>query len=464
MRLGAFFGKKSSGESAKTTVVDSIKPSTPATISLQPDVPILDANIAVVSPQKSIQKTARCDYESYFLPFQIPSRAVLAPHNRHMEDPAKLVAATSRLDALISQEDVAMEPIPIESLRSKLPSTSRGGPSVPLTDIVARINGSSDHPIDLTQEADRDPLGLLKQIPMKYIHFGEDVRPPYYGTYTKPHNPRDAAHLARNPCARTLPEINYDYDSEAEWEEPEEGEDLDSDGDEDLESEGDDDMEGFLDDEDDAQVKRRLIGGGDLQPISTGLCWEDASGVSRLNDGSGAISTEFKDFRMGFLLTPHPQSIEPFSTAYWAPDPTPTVKHNSSPGSNIMNSLMQPPRMPLSQRPANGLLNSASRTPAPGAKPKAAKAPGRMVSAEQLPAFKEAIQGSDLTKIAMIESLKKQYAYPKYTLLLTYLFALGSQILKRTRSRIPSALWQYDLAQHRLRSAGRWSEHLLYLK
>ena len=33
---------------------------------------------------------------------------------------------------------------------------------------------------------------------------------------------------------RTLPEVNYDYDSEAEWEEPEEGEDLE-DGEEDGE-------------------------------------------------------------------------------------------------------------------------------------------------------------------------------------------------------------------------------------
>ncbi len=73
--------------------------------------------------------------------------------------------------------------------------------------------------------------------------------------------------------------MDYDYDSEGEWEEPGEGEDLDSEGEEEIESEDGDDMEGFLDDEDVADSakalqKRRLVT-GDLEPISTGLCWED---------------------------------------------------------------------------------------------------------------------------------------------------------------------------------------------
>jgi chromatin assembly factor 1 subunit A len=136
---------------------------------------------------------------------------------------------------------------------------------------------------------------------MKYIHFGEDVRPPYYGTYTKSYTDKEAARLARNPASRLRQDTNYDYDSEAEWDEPEEGEDLDSEGDDDADEEAEDDMDGFLDDEEDPQLKRRLIS-GDLEPISTGLCWQDGQGVSRLNDGSGAICTDFREFSMGFLL------------------------------------------------------------------------------------------------------------------------------------------------------------------
>jgi chromatin assembly factor 1 subunit A len=60
----------------------------------------------------------------------------------------------------------------------------------------------------------------------------------------------------------------------------------------------------------------------------------------------------------------------------------------------------------------NGLLNtlngpqkSAAATPTKPAKAK------RQVPTEQLPAFKAEIEGKDLTKIGMIEALKK--AFPK---------------------------------------------------
>jgi chromatin assembly factor 1 subunit A len=350
----------------------------------------------------------------------------MAPHNRYIEDAEKMASARSRLDQLLSQEDVAMEPVTIGSIISQLPKYRRRGLQLcSIAEIVERVNSSSDHPIDLTQEnvdKSEDPLVLLKRIPMKYLHFPEDVRPPYYGTYTRLHTAREERRLARNPFSRTLPQANYDYDSEAEWEEPEEGEDIDSDGEEDLDEDGDDDLEGFLDDEDDAQVKRRLIS-SDLQPVSTGICWEDPHGVSRLNDGSGAISTEFKEFRMGCLLgmsllmpynqvltatEPYPRSIDPFSTAYWAPEPKSSVAASSS--------AMQPPRMPLTQRPMNSMLNTlnaATSTPVPNTGPKPAKPPKRMIPNDQLPDFKAEVEGSDLTKIALIEALKKKYVYYK---------------------------------------------------
>ena len=73
-----------------------------------------------------------------------------------------------------------------------------------------------------------------------------------------------------------MPDTNYDYDSEAEWEEPGEGEDLLSEGEEEVDDEDDGDMEDFLDDEEtaDAKSKRRPLL-GDLQPSCTGLCWTD---------------------------------------------------------------------------------------------------------------------------------------------------------------------------------------------
>jgi chromatin assembly factor 1 subunit A len=59
----------------------------------------------------------------------------------------------------------------------------------------------------------------------------------------------------------------------------------------------------------------------------------------------------------------------------------------------------------------NGMLNTLNPSSAPSAtavKPAASK---KTVPDDQLPAFKAEIQGKDLTKLGMIEALKK--AFPK---------------------------------------------------
>jgi chromatin assembly factor 1 subunit A len=298
LRLNNFFVKKDSGaDGVGNAVVDVNQNSTPV------ELVTVDTNACPVSPQKLRVQKAKSAYDGYFFPFQLPSHATMAPYNHYAEDPTRIAEAESRLQKLIAQENVEMDPMSIESIKYKFTANAgRGVQTSSFAEIVNRINSSSGNPVDLTYgEGDsRDPLQLLKEIPMKYLHFGEDVRPPYWGTYTKPHSKREALKLARNPISRTLRETDYDYDSEAEWEELD-GEDLGSDDDEDMDDEADDDMDGFLDDENDPLLKRRHIT-TDNEPVSTGLCWEDAEGVSRLNDGSDAISTEFKAYKLGFLL------------------------------------------------------------------------------------------------------------------------------------------------------------------
>lgn len=74
------------------------------------------------------------------------------------------------------------------------------------------------------------------------------------------------------------------------------------------------------------------------------------------------------------------------------------------------NGPMNPPRLPLAARPVNGLLNtlnSTSSAPSSGAA-KATKTK-RMVAPEQLQAFKDEVEGQDLTKLGMIEALKKKF-------------------------------------------------------
>ncbi|KAL5422353.1 hypothetical protein PMIN04_004774 [Paraphaeosphaeria minitans] len=409
MRLNAFFSKpKSIAEPTSNTMVEPVKKLSTGHTSLSSDTFEAVANATPPSPQKAIARNAQSDYERVFLPFSLPPTGILAPLNAFYSTPKDLAAAQARLDNIVTHKDVEMEPVTMETLPSIFPKLRRGLLTKSMAEIVDRINGSAYNPIDLTEDLNTKPLDLLKQVSMKYLHFGEDVRPPYFGTYTKHHDPEQERKVARNPTFRGLADLNYDYDSEAEWDEPGEGEDLDSEGEEDLEEEGEEDLDGFLDDEDDPEVKRRLLN-GDQEPVSTGLCWEDARGVSRLNDGSGAISTDFKDFRMGFLLQTQ-TPIDPFSDSYWAPEvPSSRASIQALTKGDQSSGSMNPPRLPLTTRPVNvsGLINTLNGpSPALGAKPGKAK---RMIDASLLPAFKAEVAGSDLTKIGMIEALKKKF-------------------------------------------------------
>jgi chromatin assembly factor 1 subunit A len=72
---------------------------------------------------------------------------------------------------------------------------------------------------------------------------------------------------------------------------------------------------------------------------------------------------------------------------------------------------MNPPRAPLTQRTVNGLINTFNapqQTPGSASKPAKVK---RTVPPEHLSAFKDEVRGKDLTKIGMVEALKK--VFPK---------------------------------------------------
>lgn len=139
-------------------------------------------------------------------------------------------------------------------------------PSRTVREILSGGSGASN-PIDLTGDVE------LNKYYAKFLFYCEDARPPYVGTFSRPVPIRSARKLARNPFSRDLPDTNYEYDSEAEWELPQEGdEDLLSDED-DLEgSEDEDDLDGFLDDENDVLQRQKIV--SEMQPVSSGLCWE----------------------------------------------------------------------------------------------------------------------------------------------------------------------------------------------
>ncbi|OJD32977.1 chromatin assembly factor 1 subunit a [Diplodia corticola] len=370
------------------------------------------------SPQKKVQS----DYEQTFLPYEKKTHEILAPQTLFWADrsDADREAAIARLNGMAASGSEHTKQQVLNLLEKRdfstllgIPAAERGkrGVRYPLVrDIVAQLQGSSDQPVDLTEETSekkmRGLLETLKAVPMKYIHFTEDVRPPYCGTFTKIQSDRESRRLAIKPFLRSLPEANYDYDSECEWEEPEEGEDLDAEDEEDLDSDGAEDLEDFLEDDDEAAHSKRRLITGDLEPVSTGLCWEDSKGVLRKADGSCDSKMTLSEFRMGVLLEPRPKSIDPFSTAYWETQPQPA----SSSETKHAFGTMQPPRLPLHARPENG-ADVNVKLPAKTANGSAGvpKPPKRTIPVELMAEFKDAIKGSDLTKIALIEALKKRF-------------------------------------------------------
>ena len=88
-----------------------------------------------------------------------------------------------------------------------------------------------------------------EKVPIKLLKFSTDVRPGYCGTWTK----TSAVVNGRNPFAKDVDVLDYEYDSEAEWDDdPEDAEDV---GAEDMSVDGaeegamsdsDDDLDGWL--------------------------------------------------------------------------------------------------------------------------------------------------------------------------------------------------------------------------
>ena len=226
------------------------------------------------------QKARLSDYERQFPPFFLQSHTVLAPQTRFSRDGRGIKYAQKKIDESFDQGRATIEPFNAYDLLHLSPDSGQRFPRVhSVKDIITKIHGSARNPIDLTASQSRralqKPTDLLKTVPMKFLKFFEDYRPPYTGTFTKPQDRRAMSKLCRRPFSRQLPNTNYDYDSEAEWEDPGEGEDLDSEGEEEAgEDEDENDMEGFLDDDDGNTVKKRPLL-GELEPACSGICWED---------------------------------------------------------------------------------------------------------------------------------------------------------------------------------------------
>lgn len=237
-------------------------------------------------------------YEHMFKPFFVKEQVTLAP--RFQMDEATRDAKTRIFEEYVSGKRGEVEVKPFNPEQAlQLPFLLPRGRLYPsVREIMAEWNdNSSRKPVDLTTKSQNTQIRrtrhALQDVPMKFLGFKEDVRPPYYGTVTNlPNGLAALRKLARNPVAKDVLPLQYDYDSEAEWQE-EDGEDVDLMDDEEDDAENDEDMGDFLDDSEDVSLSRPLVVSG-LEPESTGICWENRK---RLGP-----SPHMYKFRMEFIL------------------------------------------------------------------------------------------------------------------------------------------------------------------
>lgn len=194
----------------------------------------------------------KSDYQKYFLPFyakdgvKLPKKSYVVSEQRKRDIDASL-----------------QSPNPSDSVTEWLKSKSvrRGHP-------VAFKAVSLLQQMTAKEKEDHELQSLLKLIPQKYIKFYENVRPPYIGTYSK-----DALLPVDDPFSTKETGYNYDYDSDLEWINEEDGEEeqggvdnLESgedDEDEEDEEASEGEFDGFLDAEEGsngANGKRKFLG------------------------------------------------------------------------------------------------------------------------------------------------------------------------------------------------------------
>ncbi|KAK8112165.1 chromatin assembly-1 protein [Apiospora kogelbergensis] len=385
--LSMMFGKKPKAEGPSTPVKQSIVKPEPSPA-------------AQSSPVVAKSKPQKIPYERMFQPFFVKSGMTLAQPSFAQMTSETVTTKSKILDEYVYGQRSAENVKPFDAVRTFALSglsSERGIIHPSVKKIMAELLGDPIESSDRTETQQARFSEVQKQlnrIPVKLVSFYEDVRPAYVGTVTS-FSPGELRKLARRPTRRGLVKVNYEYDSEAEWEE-EEGEDLDDVDDDEEGDEGDDEMADFLDDADDA-VAVRTSHLPEEEPKSTGICFEN-------RQRAGPCPTVYK-FRMEFLLDslPHHHSIDPFATDYW--EQPKSTKVEALPSTVAVRSS------PFDKNSGAAAAAAAGKAMPPPPNPSAVD-PKDMVPPAEMDSFKRAIISDDismLTKVSMIDMLSKRF-------------------------------------------------------
>lgn len=242
-----------------------------------------------ISDTSSAKEASLSVYDEMFLPFFKKNNTVLAPSDQLDQD--SLTASKNYLDSITIGSEI--------TLANLFPSKTAVKPEkpkkyTPPIEIVNALNSS-----EVTESKIYSMLSHLS--PIKYLHFYENAKPPYIGTWCSEEH---QSITLSDPLSTAKTGLDYDYDSDLEWngEEEGEGEDIDNEDDEEEDDEEieEDEMEDFVDTNDTKKKRTKFMG-----PLMS---------INKWNDGTN--DSVFLDMKCQ-NLTKHLQfPIDPFKN-YW---------------------------------------------------------------------------------------------------------------------------------------------------
>lgn len=178
-----------------------------------------------------------------------------------------LSSSSSTDEPLLSRSKALSELVPLLNTRRSKRERATIRPPLSVRDAISlRDNAAIANDADLEQRA-RQALESLREdrklVPVKLLQFATDLRPAWFGTWTRPSNMISG----RQPLRQDTVGLDYNYDSEAEWGDDEKGEEVDADDGDDAMSvseDGSDEMDDWLVDdlEDDVEAGGAAAGSG----------------------------------------------------------------------------------------------------------------------------------------------------------------------------------------------------------
>lgn len=185
---------------------------------------------------KTVTKSA---YDKEFLPFFVQNNVTLASTINNDISETK-----TELDNLIQTKETQPKQSFQEFLESFVKTTQTGKTSITPEEIINALNSSTTTEQQVYQMIESLP-------PIKYISFYENSKPPYIGTWCSLAHQRIQSDIIKNPLNTDLTGLDYEYDSDLEWnKEDDEGEDI---GDDDEEEEEEEEVSSAMEDDDDVE-------------------------------------------------------------------------------------------------------------------------------------------------------------------------------------------------------------------